>query len=185
MTGGDARAAGPRWLLRLADASYHASAVVMLLTMLAISGNALLRYLFHGGVSGVYDVARFAFPFIIFLGLTRTDSDGGHARVRLLIAALPRRGQHILLHRVVPLLSMTYMLALFVSGAGMTWAYAASGSRTSGVVAIPLAPVTAIIPVTTALYLAVQGVRLVRSWSDRTIGPDELASRAGTAAEAP
>jgi TRAP-type C4-dicarboxylate transport system permease small subunit len=158
----------PVWLSRLADASYHASAVVLLATMLLIAGNGLLRYLFHGGYGGVYDIARFAFMLIIFLGLTRTNTLGGHVRVRLLLGLLPPHKQHLLLHRVVPVLSLLYLAALFVSGAAMTWGFARAGSLTSGVIAIPLAPVTAVIPLATALCFAAQMTHLLHDWKLRT-----------------
>jgi TRAP-type C4-dicarboxylate transport system permease small subunit len=157
----------PRWLGRLADAAYHGSAIVLLATMVLIAVNALLRYGFHAGSSGIYDIARFSFLIIIFLGLTRTSTLGGHARVRLLLGLMTPRMQHVILHRIVPLLSMLYLAALFLSGAVMTYGFARAGSHTSGVVAIPLAPVTAIIPVATALCLAVQASHLVHFWSWR------------------
>jgi TRAP-type C4-dicarboxylate transport system permease small subunit len=158
----------PIWLAWLADASYHASAIVLLATMLLIAVNALLRYLFHGGYGGVYDIARFAFMLIIFLGLTRTNTLGGHVRVRLLLGLLPPRQQHLLLHRVVPVLSLLYLAALFASGAAMTWGFAHAGTHSSGVIAIPLAPVTAVIPLATALCFASQVTHLLHDWPMRS-----------------
>jgi TRAP-type C4-dicarboxylate transport system permease small subunit len=157
----------PPLLSRLADASYHAAAIVLLATMLLIAVNALLRYLFRGGYGGVYDIARFAFMLIIFLGLTRTNTLGGHVRVRLLLGLLPSRQQHVLLHRVVPLLSLVYLAALFVSGAVITWGFARAGTHSSGLIAIPFAPLTAVIPLATALCFAVQVTHLLRDWPMR------------------
>ena len=164
----------PVWLFRVTSAAYLGAAIVLLLTMVVIAANALLRYFFHGGSSAVYDVARFSFPLIIFLGLTQTNAEGGHARVGLLLAVLPRAASAVLGAYVVPVLSLLYILALFVSSVTMTWLYAQSGSRTSGVLAIPLAPVTAVLAATTALFLVAQIIRLLHGTDDRHADHDKV-----------
>ncbi len=150
------------WLSALA---VQLSAGVIVVTMIVVTGNAVLRYFFKSGSGAVFDIERFAFPFIIFLGLAATNRSDGHARVGLLLGLVGAKGRQLLLRRLVPCLAMIYIAALAVSTGVLTWRYAQGGTTIGGLMPVPLWMMTIVMPVTTLLALAVLALDYRRFWN--------------------
>ncbi|MCB1364489.1 MAG: TRAP transporter small permease [Rhodobacteraceae bacterium] len=144
----------PRGLLgALAMAGLNVSAVLIMLTMLAISANAVLRYVFDLPLHLVIELSGFVFLFMIFLGAAGTYLRGGHIAVELVTANLPPLARLAIRDIAMGLVGAVYVGLLIWGGSVATWRLFDAGAKSVGTTPIPHWIVMAIVPLGSVLLM--------------------------------
>lgn len=133
-------------LEKLATAVVHVAAVILQVAAVALVVNAIYRYTVGGGFPVIDEGARFSLLIVVFLGLAGTHIVGGHVKVDLLLAVLPKRVTSAINGYLVPLGSMLFLGLLGWSGWKSTLQMYLRGTTTPSQPYITLWPISAVIP---------------------------------------
>ncbi len=88
--------------------------VILLIVFLAVA-NILGRKIFNFPVPGYVDWVPYAMPFIVFLGLSFTQREGGHIRMDIVIGSL--KGRALWCIELITVMIMFAMTAVLAFGA--------------------------------------------------------------------
>jgi TRAP-type C4-dicarboxylate transport system permease small subunit len=134
--------------------------VVILITALAVTMNALARFVFSRDIALITEFGGFVFLVVIFLGLAGTFIAGSHVSVELLSAIAPERFARWFERFAVPVLSVIFTTILLVVSAQMTLRYLDAGRVTIGFYPVPYWMIMAVVPLG-SLVLDLVLVRLI------------------------
>lgn len=150
------RRGGGGLLRSMAMAGLHLAAALLLLTMLAISANAVLRYAFDAPMHIITELAGFAFLLMIFLGAAGTFLLGGHIIVELVVGQLPERLRIVFRDVLMGVVGIVYVGLLLWAGAEATWQLFLTGAASTGTTPIPYWMALVIMPVGALLLILAQ-----------------------------
>ncbi|MCB1387628.1 MAG: TRAP transporter small permease [Rhodobacteraceae bacterium] len=136
----------PPLVERLATALQMAAGLVILITALAVTVNALARYTLSRDIALITEFGGFVFLVVIFLGLAGTFLAGSHVSVELLSAIAPERFARWFEAIAIPALCFVFTTVLVVVSAMMTMRYYASGRVTIGFYPLPYWLLMSVVP---------------------------------------
>ncbi len=132
---------------RIASVLQQLAGVIILVTAIGVSINALARYGLSKDIAFVTEVGGFVFLFVIFLGLAGTFLAGSHISVELLSLFVSSRIARWVQEVVVPIISVAFLTVLVVAATDMTLRYYEAGRLTVGLVPMPFWLFMAVVPV--------------------------------------
>lgn len=114
------------------------AALMMLATMVIVSADVLLRYLFNAPLSWSYDlIGLYLMAGIFFLLLSDTFRMGGHIGVDIVQQALPRAARHVMLG-LGDILSIAVFGPIVWIGLNRTQASLEAGEVLAGLISWPV-----------------------------------------------
>ncbi len=137
-----------------------AAGVVILITALAVTVNALARFLVSRDIALITEFGGFVFLLVIFLGLAGTFIAGSHVSVELLSAIAPERFARWFERFAVPVLCVVFTTVLIVVSTQMTLRYFYAGRMTIGFYPMPYWMIMAVVPLG-SLVLDLVLIRLI------------------------
>ncbi|AXV17866.1 hypothetical protein CYG48_18925 (plasmid) [Neorhizobium sp. SOG26] len=159
---GSVEPAGQNPLEKIATGAIHIAAIVLQIAAVALVVNALYRYTVGGGFPLIDEGARFSLLIVVFLGLAGTHMVGGHVKVDLLLAVLPRSLTSIINGYLVPLASIIFLGLLGWSGWKTTLQMYMRGTTTPSQPYITLWPFNAVVPFGCSLLILLLLLHLLR-----------------------
>ena len=153
---------------RTIGVSFYFAAVLIIFMMLAISAEVLIRSVFGDPLSEMFEIVEYSLVFLTFLGGAWVLKKEGHARMDLLLSRLRPRSQAML--NIITSIICAIMWGLITwYGAKVTWENFQIGYYLNTILAPPLFPILAVIPVGSFL-LFVQFIRrtysFVKVWNE-------------------
>lgn len=130
-----------------AAAMQMVAGAVIFVTAVAVSLNALARYVLSRDIALVSEAGGFVFLIVIFLGLAGTFLAGSHVSIELLSVVAPARIARWVARILVPILSLLFVTALMVTSAIMTVRYFNTGRMTIGLFPMPFWIFMAVVPI--------------------------------------
>lgn len=131
---------------KLAAVLQMVAGVVILITALAVTMNALARFVFSRDIALITEFGGFVFLAVIFLGLAGTFVAGSHVSVELLSFIAPERFAVWFDRIAVPVLSLIFTTVLLVVSTMMTLRYFNSGRVTIGFYPVPYWMIMSLVP---------------------------------------
>lgn len=138
-------------------ATTGACAVAMLalaIMTVIVTGDVILRYVFNAPTKWVGEISSFLMVVIVLMGLAYTQKERGHIKVDIILSRLPkavRRWAELM----ILVISFVFTIILLYLTAGDFWLSVKWGTTSESVMAFPLAPWQAFIPIGLAILALV------------------------------
>jgi TRAP-type C4-dicarboxylate transport system permease small subunit len=133
------------------------AAVLLTFTMLSVSTDVVMRYVFDRPMLWVVEITEYILLWIPFLGAAWLLKQDGHVKVDILLSRLNPRIQ-ALLSTITAIIGLIICLVLVWYGVKVTWNYFIEGRYVYSPLSIPTAYVMGIVPLG-CLMLIIQFVR--------------------------
>jgi TRAP-type C4-dicarboxylate transport system permease small subunit len=151
---------------RIIGVMNYCAIMLLIFVTLSVLTEVFMRYFLRHPLLWVVDIGEYILLWITFLSAAWVLKREGHVRMDLVVSHLSPRAQ-TLLNIITSFMGVVICLALFRYSGESTWDHFSRGVFRQGMIAVPKAPIMAIIPLG-SLLLAIQFLRrasdFLREW---------------------